>query len=160
MPRDRMHRYRIYNQWSGNLGVGTADYSAYSRNHELSGANKLAPIAGSSDPLFRGDSQRYNPEELLLAALSACHMLWVLHLSADAGIVITDYSDETTGEIIEHADGSGEFQRVVLHPRMRITDASRIADAIAIHDRAQQVCALARSMKFPVHHEPIVNAIA
>ena len=82
-------------------------------------------IAGSSDPLFRGDRTRYNPEELLVGALSACHMLWVLHLSADAGIVITEYSDEAIGEMVEHEDGSGEFTRVVLRPRMAITDAGR-----------------------------------
>jgi organic hydroperoxide reductase OsmC/OhrA len=154
---DKQHRYRIVNRWTGNLGTGTSAYAAYSRAHELSGADKAAAIPGSSDPLFRGDRTRYNPEELLLGALSACHMLWVLHLSADAGITITEYEDVPLGEMVEHADGSGEFSRVVLRPRVKIVEAERTADALAIHARAQAVCALARSMNFPVEHEAEVT---
>src|SRR5579871_6336379 len=116
-------------------------------------------IRGSSDPMFRGDRSRYNPEEMLVGALSTCHMLWVLHLCADAGIVITEYADEATGEMAEHPDGSGEFTRVVLHPRVVITDPARIADATAIHERAHQVCCLARSVNFPVEHDVVVSAV-
>jgi organic hydroperoxide reductase OsmC/OhrA len=153
---DRHHQYRIVNRWTGNLGTGTAGYKAYSRAHELSGADKSVAIPGSSDPLYRGDGTRYNPEELLLGALSACHMLWVLHLSADAGITILEYHDEALGEMAEHADGSGEFTRVVLRPRVKIAEAERVQDAMAIHEKAHAVCALARSMNFPVEHEPQV----
>jgi organic hydroperoxide reductase OsmC/OhrA len=156
---DRAHHYQILTRWTGNLGTGTSAYAAYSRAHELSGAGKATAIPCSSDPVFRGDGTRYNPEELLLGALSACHMLWVLHLSADAGITVTDYADETWGEMAEHADGSGEFTRVVLRPRVTIAEADRIADALAIHGRAHAVCALARSMNFPVEHEPFVNGL-
>src|SRR5581483_3047159 len=117
---ERSHRYTIVNRWTGNLGPGTSSYRSYSRSHEISGAGKSVTIPGSSDPAFRGDASRYNPEELLLGALSACHMLWVLHLCADAGIVITEYVDEAEGEMAEHADGSGEFTRVTLRPRMKI----------------------------------------
>ena len=98
----RTHEYHVTNRWTGNLGSGTSAYSAYGRNHELSGAEKSAPIAASSDKVFRGDRTRYNPEELLVGALSACHMLWVLHLCADAGIVITSYTDEASGDMVEH----------------------------------------------------------
>jgi organic hydroperoxide reductase OsmC/OhrA len=151
---DRQHHYRIVNRWTGNLGTGTSAYFAYSRAHELSGPEKAAAIPGSSDPLFRGDRTRYNPEELLLGALSACHMLWVLHLSADADITIVNYEDDAWGEMAEHADGSGEFTRVVLRPRVTIAQAERVDDAAAIHAKAHKVCALARSMNFPVEHEP------
>ncbi len=140
--------------WTGNLGAGTSSYSAYSRDHELSAPGKSAPIAGSSDPAFRGDPARYNPEELLLGALSACHMLWVLHLCADAGIVITDYQDDSEGSVAEHRDGSGEFTRVTLRPRMTIADASRREEAAQLHHKAHTVCALARSVKFEVACEP------
>src|SRR5499427_7128682 len=102
----RTHRYQVTNTWTGNLGPGTSAYAAYSRNHEISASAKSAAIPGSSDPAFRGDAARYNPEELLVGALSACHMLWVLHLCADAGIVITDYTDEASGEMVEHTDGA------------------------------------------------------
>src|ERR1700693_4591788 len=148
----RVHRYQVQTIWTGNTGQGTANYRAYRRDHEISGPNKQALIPGSSDPVFRGDPARYNPEELLVAALSACHMLWVLHLCADAGIVVTDYSDDAAGQMLEHPDGSGEFTLVTLHPRMIITDGSRIDDAVAIHDKAHEVCCLARSVNFPVQH--------
>src|SRR5450759_1627512 len=84
MPRERTHEYRITSHWTGNLGSGTSAYAAYSRAHECTGAGKSAAILGSSDPAFRGDPARYNPEELLVGARSSCHMLWVLHLCADA----------------------------------------------------------------------------
>jgi organic hydroperoxide reductase OsmC/OhrA len=154
---DRQHHYRILNRWTGNLGTGTSAYAAYSRAHELSGAGKASAIPGSSDPLFRGDRTRYNPEELLLGALSACHMLWVLHFSADAGITIVEYEDDAWGEMAEYADGSGEFTRVVLRPRVKILEADRVKDAVGIHARAHAVCAMARSVNFPVEHEPTVT---
>jgi organic hydroperoxide reductase OsmC/OhrA len=155
--RDRQHHYSVSTCWSGNLGSGTSAYSAYSRNHELSAPQKSAPIAGSSDPAFRGDATRYNPEELLLGALSACHMLWVLHLCADSGIVITDYRDESEGLVAEYADGSGEFTRAVLRPRMTIADSARANDAVEIHHKAHALCALARSVNFEVACEPVIE---
>jgi organic hydroperoxide reductase OsmC/OhrA len=154
---DRRHEYRISNRWTGNLGTGTSAYRAYSRNHEYLGEGKSAPIPGSSDPAFRGDPARYNPEELLVGTLSTCHMLWVLHLCAEAGIVVTEYADDAWGEMVEHADGSGEFTRVLLRPRMRITEAARAGEAAAIHDDAHRLCFLARSMRFAVEHEPVVQ---
>jgi len=156
----RIHHYKIQNTWTGNLGSGTSTYRSYSRNHELTGERKSAPIAGSSDPVFRGESSRYNPEELLLAALSACHMLALLHLCADAAITVTEYVDEAAGEMAENPDGSGQFTRVVLHPRMVITDASRIEDAKNLHHRAHELCFIARSVNFPVENEPQVTASA
>ena len=157
MAAERKHHYHMTTRWTGNLGTGTSAYQAYSRSHELSGTGKSTVIAGSSDPAFRGDPSRYNPEELLVSALSGCHMLWVLHLCADAGIMITEYTDDAAGEMVEHADGSGEFTRVVLRPRMKIADAARAEEARAIHDRAHQVCCLARSMNFAVEHEVVVE---
>jgi organic hydroperoxide reductase OsmC/OhrA len=109
MPKERTHEYRVTNRWTGNLGSGTSAYSAYSRAHEFTGEGKSANIPGSRDPAFRGDPARYSPEELLVGACSSCHMLWVLHLCADAGIVVTEYADEAWGEMREHADGSGEM---------------------------------------------------
>ena len=152
------HEYRILNTWTGNLGTGTSGYRAYSRAHELRGVEKIAAIPGSSDPVFRGDRTRYNPEELMLGALSACHMLWVLHLCADAGITVTEYADEAWGTMAEYKDGSGEYTRVVLRPRMTILQADRIADAVALHQKAHGMCAMARSVNFPVEHEPVVTA--
>jgi organic hydroperoxide reductase OsmC/OhrA len=101
--------------------------------------------------VFRGDGSRYNPEELLVASLSACHMLWVLHLAADAGIVITDYRDEAEGEMDD------QFRLVTLRPQMMITDETRIAEAEAIHHRAHELCFIARSVNFPVRCEPRIH---
>ena len=156
MPKT--HDYQITTEWTGNLGSGTADYRAYSRNHQISAAEKTAPIHGSSDPHFRGDGARYNPEELLVASLSTCHMLWVLHLCADAGILITAYADDATGEMAENEDGSGQFSRVLLRPRMTITDGARVEEARAIHAKAHQLCFIARSVNFTVEHEPVVTS--
>jgi organic hydroperoxide reductase OsmC/OhrA len=156
----RTHRYQITNRWTGNLGTGTSNYRAYSRAHELSTTAKSAPIAGTADPLFRGDPARYNPEELLLGALSACHMLWALHWCADAGIVVTDYVDDAQGEMVERGDGAGEFTRVVLKPRMTIADPARAQDALAIHARVHEVCAIARSVNFPVECNPVITITA
>ena len=157
MARERTHEFRITSRWTGNLGSGTSAYAAYSRAHECMGEGKCAPIPGSSDPAFRGDPARYSPEELLVAAIANCHMLWVLHLCADAGIVVTEYADEARGEMVEHADGSGEMTRVVLRPRLRIADIGRAPEVAAIHDRAHAVCCLARSVRFPVEHEAVVD---
>jgi organic hydroperoxide reductase OsmC/OhrA len=154
----REHQYRITTTWTGNLGTGTSDYRAYSRNHEIKILGKSAPLPGSSDRVFRGDPARYTPEELLVASLSACHMLSFLHLCADAAIVVTEYEDAASGTMSENADGSGQFTRVILRPRTVITDSARVADAIVLHSRAHQLCFIARSVNFPVQHEPVVVA--
>jgi organic hydroperoxide reductase OsmC/OhrA len=148
------HRFAVTNRWTGNLGAGTASYTAYSRDHEISGAGKTAPIPGSSDRAFRGDAARYNPEELLVASLSTCHMLWMLHLCADAGIVVTDYVDDASGEMALHPDGSGEFTSVTLRPRLTLADSARAAEVLALHHRAHELCFIARSVNFPVTCAP------
>jgi organic hydroperoxide reductase OsmC/OhrA len=154
----REHQYRVTTTWTGNLGTGTSDYRAYSRNHEIKILGKHAPLPGSADAAFRGDPARYTPEELLVASLSTCHMLWFLHLCADAGIVVTEYEDAASGTMAEHPDGSGEFTGVVLHPRAVITDRARIPDATSLHHRAHNLCFIARSVNFPVEHEPVIVA--
>ena len=159
----REHHYRLTTTWTGNLGTGTSDYRAYSRDHEIAIAGKSAPLPGSSDAAFRGDPARYTPEELLVASLSACHMLWFLHLCADAAIVVTEYADDASGAMSENVvpgpdAGSGEFTRVILRPRAVIADSARIADAMALHARAHELCFIARSVNFPVDHQPVVIA--
>jgi organic hydroperoxide reductase OsmC/OhrA len=147
---DRLHRYEMAVRWTGNLGQGTATYRAYARSHELRAEGKSAPIAGSSDPAFRGDPERYNPEELLVGATSACHMLWVLHLCADAGLVVTSYRDTPVGHQVEHADGSGEFTRIELWPEIELSDPARAGELREIHERAHAKCAIARSLRCEV----------
>src|SRR6516165_2762020 len=105
----KSHQYGMTTRWTGNLGSGTSSYRAYSRNFEITGPEKQIVLPASSDPAFRGEASRYNPEELLVASVSSCHMLWYLHLCADAGISVTEYSDEPVGTMIETEDGSGHF---------------------------------------------------
>ncbi len=147
-----IHTYNTQLHWTGNLGSGTSGYRAYSRNHEIEVDGKPL-LPGSSDPAFRGDPSRYNPEDLLVSSLSACHMLWFLHLCADAGIVVTAYSDRATGTMIETADGSGRFSEVTLHPQVTVAEAAMIERAQALHAAAHRMCFIANSCNFPVQHE-------
>jgi organic hydroperoxide reductase OsmC/OhrA len=142
--------FRMTTTWTGNRGTGTSEYRAYGRDHEMSGERKSTMIPGSSSPKFRGDRERYNPEELLVGALSACHMLWFLHLCADSGIAVTGYRDDAEGALDLNADGSGQFREVVLHPVVDLPDRSREAELGALHERAHTRCFLARSVNFPV----------
>lgn len=149
----RHHTYSIRLDWVGNAGSGTSSYSAYSRAHELSAPGKET-IAGSSDPAFRGDAARWNPDELLVASLSACHQLWYLHLCADAGVVIEEYSDNASGVVIEQPDGAGQFESVTLRPHAKLATGSDEQIARRLHDAAAQKCFIARSVAFEVRHEP------
>jgi organic hydroperoxide reductase OsmC/OhrA len=152
----REHHYAVTVQWTGNTGTGTSGYRDYARAHEIS-AEDNATIAASSDPAFRGDRARWNPEELLLAALSSCHQLSYLHLCAVAGIVVTDYVDHAEGWMEETPDGAGQFTRVVLRPKVTIA-AGDPAKAKELHHDAHRVCFIARSVNFPVEHEAEITS--
>jgi organic hydroperoxide reductase OsmC/OhrA len=155
-PAHPRHRYALTVRWTGNRGSGTADYRAYGRQHEISAEGK-PPIPGSSDPAFRGDKARWNPEELLVASLSACHKLWYLHLAASAGVVVTGYVDHAEGTMIEEsADGVGRFIRVVLRPQVTIAAGADVELALALHRDAHATCFIANSVAFPVEHEPAI----
>ncbi len=148
----REHRYLVTVEWTGNTGTGTSGYRSYERRHEIRSDGKPA-IAASSDPVFRGDRTRWNPEELLLAALASCHQLVYLHLCADAGVVVVSYTDRAEGRMVETPDGAGQFERVVLRPRVTITAGSDAAGALQLHHEAHAKCFIARSVNFPVDHE-------
>jgi organic hydroperoxide reductase OsmC/OhrA len=150
------HNFTTTVTWTGNQGTGTSTYRAYSRNYEVMGDAKSASIAGSSAPAFRGDKSRYNPEDLLIASLSACHMLWVLHLCAEAKITVVEYVDTASGTMALNPDGSGQFSEVVLRPRITVLEAGREADIAAINEKAHHLCFIARSVDFPVKNEPVV----
>jgi organic hydroperoxide reductase OsmC/OhrA len=150
---NKQHHYTTTIKWTGNKGTGTSRYDEYERNHTLSINNK-ADILCSSDTPFRGDGTKHNPEDMLLASLSSCHMLWYLHLCADAGVVVTDYTDQATGTMIEVTGGGGHFTEVVLRPVVTVKDASMIAKANELHDKAHEKCFIANSCNFPIRHEP------
>ncbi|MEL7159200.1 MAG: OsmC family protein [Bacteroidota bacterium] len=146
----RQHHYQILNQWTGNRGSGTLDYRAYSRSHRLSAAGKAVAIEGSSDPKFRGDAEKYNPEELFLFSLSACHMLWYLHLASVNGITVLEYEDRAAGTMEEGADGAGSFTGVTLQPRIVIVEEDKVAAARELHHAAGKKCFIANSVKTPI----------
>ena len=156
-----LHHYKATTNWVGNRGTGTSDYKSYSRNHDIAMDGKPNLLC-TSDPQFRGDKTRHSPEDLLVASLSGCHMLWYLHLCAVNGVVVTEYRDDATGTMRENPDGSGEFIEVILNPKVTVTEKSMMDKANELHHKAHELCFIARSVNFPVHHKPVavVSSVA
>lgn len=152
----KRHTYEVQVEWTGNDGEGTRTYNGYRRDHTIACAGK-PHILGSSDPLFCGDRSRHNPEELLVASLSACHMLWYLHLCAVNHVSVLDYRDAASGVMEEHEDGSGEFVRVTLRPTVRVGPGDDQDKALALHQQAHHLCFIARSVSFPVDLAPKIE---
>ncbi|MGW0803952.1 OsmC family protein [Nonomuraea sp. NPDC002799] len=150
----RLHSYPVVVTWTGDKGTGTSGYRDYGRDHDLS-AEGRPDIAGTSDPAFRGDPSRWNPEQLLVGSLSQCHMLWYLHKCATSGVVVTAYADNAVGTMAETADG-GHFTEVVLRPVVTVASPEMIESAVRLHEDAHAACFIARSVNFPVRHEPTV----
>ncbi|HSO46958.1 MAG TPA: OsmC family protein [Rhizobiaceae bacterium] len=157
MSRSNNHEAVV--EWTGNRGTGTSAYRAYDRTWNLATPGKPV-IACSNDPALGGDRSKHNPEDLLVAALSSCHMLWYLHLCADAGITVIAYRDDASGEMAMHRDGSGEFTRVTLLPKVTVTQGSDAEKAHALHGEVHKFCFIARSVNFPVNVEPQITVAA
>ncbi len=151
------HGYAVNLAWTGNRGEGTATYRSYGRDHRIHAAGKTHEIDGSSDRVFRGDAERWNPEELVIAALSQCHLLSYLHVAASDGLIVVDYEDHATGTLRQEGEG-GRLVEATLRPR--VTLASHHSDEDArradrLHGRASELCFIANSVSFPVRHEPV-----
>jgi organic hydroperoxide reductase OsmC/OhrA len=149
------HHYKTTIQWTGNKGTGTSGYRNYERSHIIAVDHKPI-IEGSSDPAFRGDKTKHNPEDLFLSSLSSCHMLWYLHFCSEEGIIVVDYQDTATGIMTETPNGSGHFTQIVLHPTVTVTEESMVEKARELHHKANQFCFIANSVNFPVQHIPTV----
>jgi organic hydroperoxide reductase OsmC/OhrA len=152
------HHYKLDIEWKGNLGSGTSGYTAYGRDHIIRCEGK-PDLHASADIPFRGDGSKYNPEDLFLSAISTCHMLWYLHLCADAGIIVTQYRDLPEGTMVSGGPDSGHFTEVTLHPEVTITDASRIDDANELHHEAHKKCFIANSCNFPIIQKATCRAV-
>ena len=148
------HAYTVTITWTGNTGPGTKSYRSYERSHEITTLGKPT-IPGSSDPAFRGDPARYNPEELLVAALSSCHMLWFLHVASVAGLVVISYQDIAEGVMTEQPNGGGAFTEVVLCPEIVFHPQTDLRQAHTLHAQAHAKCFIANSVNFPVRLEPV-----
>lgn len=146
------HEFTAKITWAGNRGTGTSAYTEYGRDHVIQIDGK-PDLPGSSAPAFRGDGARHNPEDLLLASLSSCHMLWYLHLCADAGIIVEEYRDDARGTMEVPKGGVGKFTRAVLDPTVRIRSGGDPAQAQALHAEAHHRCFIANSLNFPVEIE-------
>lgn len=154
----KKHNYQISVEWTGNEGNGTLNYKSFKRNHTIQAAGKYDGIAGSSDPAFLGDKSRYNPEDLFLSSLSACHMLWFLHLCSVHKIVVTAYLDKATGVMEETDNGSGRFTEVTLNPQVKVSEVNMIEKANQLHEEANKMCFIANSCNFKIGHNPNTSA--
>lgn len=152
----KTHHYELDVTWTGNTGTGTSGYREYDRAHDVTADGKPT-ILGSADPSFRGDPQRWNPEELLVVSLSQCHMLWVLALCSQEGIVVTGYTDHPSGTMTQTPDGGGHFTEVVLRPVVEITDDRHREALTSVHERAHHLCFIANSVNFDVRCEAQVS---
>ena len=148
------HSYALAAEWTGDRGSGTSGYRDYGRDVVLRVEGKPDLLASADRP-FRGDAERWNPEELLLAALSECHLLSYLHVAVQHGVVVTGYTDAATGSMVVTDDDAGHFTRVDLHPRVVLADESQRELADSLHAQANRLCFIANSVNFPVHHAPV-----
>ncbi|KRV48238.1 peroxiredoxin [Wenjunlia vitaminophila] len=147
------HTYEVTVRWTGNTGTGTASYRDYDRDHDVTAEGKPT-IRGTADLAFRGTPDRWNPEDLLVASLSECHMLSYLALCARNGVVVTAYQDAATGVMEQTPGGGGRFTEVVLRPVVTVTEQAMTEKASALHHEANRICFIANSVNFPVRHEP------
>ncbi|MFZ0891522.1 MAG: OsmC family protein [Thermoplasmata archaeon] len=152
------HQYSSVVRWTGNLGKGTSEYRAYSRDHVIQFSGK-PDLGGSSGLAPLSDKSRYNPDELLVASLSACHMLWYLHLCAVNGVVVSEYVDKAAGVMRTDADGGGRFVQVTLHPQVTILQGDE-QRAMDLHAEAHRKCFIANSVNFPVEHQAVIRSAA
>lgn len=151
------HHYNAHLIWDGNRGDGTTNYATYGRQHRILIDGK-PELAATADVAFRGEADKFNPEDLFLAAISSCHMLSYLALCAKYKINVLAYEDAATGMMKEDGKGGGRFVEVVLHPVVTIADAEQIERATKLHERAHETCFIANSCSVPIHHQPVVRA--
>ena len=149
------HAYEVALTWTGNTGAGTTSARAYSRDHDVEAEGPPA-ILGSADPAFRGDPARWNPEQLYVASIAQCHMLWYLGLAAAAGVNVLAYQDRPVGVMVEGPSGAGQFESVTLRPEVTIDDRSDPETAERLHGRVADFCFIARSVRTPIRHEAAV----
>lgn len=150
----KRHQYELSVEWTGNEGNGTLDYKSYNRNHKILAEGKYAEIMGSADPAFLGDKTKYNPEDLFLSSIAACHMLWFLHLCSSHKITVIAYLDNATGVMEEAPNGSGKFTKVMLNPQVKVAKESMIQKANELHQEAGKMCFIANSCNFDIEYNP------
>ncbi|MEM8686346.1 MAG: OsmC family protein [Pseudomonadota bacterium] len=146
------HDFTAQVVWTGNQGEGTKSYRSYTRNWSVTTPGK-PEIHCSNDPLLGGDPSLHNPEDMLIATVSACHMLWYLHLASAAKIVVTGYVDTPVGTGQSEPDGTGRFIKAVLKPVIEVERGTDLEKADQIHYQIHNHCFIARSVNFPITYE-------
>ena len=153
----KTHHYQSEITWTGNLGTGTSGYKEYARSYTISNEQKPV-LLGSSDPMFFGDASKYNPEDLLLSSLSACHMLWYLHFCSDKKVIVEEYKDSATAIMQMDSHGSGKFIEATLHPIITLQKTAHIKLAHELHEQAHKFCFIANSLNFDIAIAPTITA--
>ncbi|MGA2478232.1 MAG: OsmC family protein [Spirochaetia bacterium] len=151
------HLYALHLTWEGNLGAGTSSYRGYGRQWRARVQGK-PDLVGTADPAFRGEKDSHNPEDLLVASLSSCHMLTYLALCARNGISVLSYFDDASGVMKTTPDGGGRFESVTLRPAVEIAESGKQPLAMELHEKAHALCFIAASVNFPVHNAAVVTA--
>lgn len=154
----KVHAYKSHIVWTGNTGDGTRTYKGYDRTWNIEVPGKPV-IPCSNDPLLGGDPSLMNPEDLLLSSLSACHMLWYLHLASSAGITVISYHDTPIGEGEVAPNGAGRFLRATLHPVIEVEEDADIDKALSLHNEVHKYCFIARSVSFPIEYQAEVRVL-
>lgn len=152
---EHQHNYELTTVWTGNNGEGTKNVRTYDRSHTVSITGKPDLLLTTGNPSV-GDQSKLNPEDLLVAAISSCHMLSYLYLCSMDGIIITSYTDKATGIMIEQVRGGGSFKEVELNPEVQVADKSMVTKAIELHHKAHEICYIANSVNFEVRCAPVV----
>lgn len=150
------HTYDVTITWTGNRGAGTTGIRDYDRDHDIA-ADGPPTIAGTADPGFLGDPGRWNPEQLFTASIAQCHMLWYLGICARSGVVVHEYTDDSIGTMVSEPGNKARFSAVVLRPRIVVGAEDQVEKAVALHDKAHEMCFIAQSVNFPVTVEPQVS---
>jgi len=153
---EKQHSYEVPIKWTDSNNTCRNNHTVHDTELEVEGLEEI-PIPGSSEPTFSGHRLRQNPEELFVASISSCYMLWFLHLCEDNGVIIVEYKDNATGTIIKSANSGGFFKEVLLTPRVTLMVESMIKLAESLHQEAIGVCFIAQSCNFPIHYQPIFD---
>lgn len=146
------HLFRAKAIWT--LKKKDENIKSYSRNHSITIEGK-SNLEVSAAKAFKGDAALYNPEDMLLSSLVSCHMMSYLYVCAQFGIEVLSYSDDAVATLEVNDDGSGRFTEVTLKPKVLITNANRIEEALLLHKKANELCFIANSCNFPVYHNPV-----
>lgn len=149
--------YAVSVEWAGDDRRIADGRRAYARDVVVRSEGKLHAIEASADPAFFGDGTRWNPEELLLAALAECHLLSYLHVAARRGIDVVAYTDAAEGWLERLPEGRGRFAEAVLRPVVTIGADSDPQTALDAHAEAASLCFIGASVNFPVRHEPEIR---